>query len=87
MTHTVFHYPALTDVSSEAEKLGVFLPLKQDPAALFEPLALGKHKAANRIAFQPMEGTDGTLDGAPGEIESGRDPFDLDLLVAMTEVE
>ena len=67
MTHTVFHYPTLADVSSEAEKLGVFLPLCQDTATLFEPLALGKRIVSNRIAFQPMEGTDGTEDGAPGE--------------------
>ena len=67
MTHTVFHYPTLADASKEAEKLGVFLPLRQDTAALFAPLAIGNHAASNRIAFQPMEGTDGTLDGAPGE--------------------
>ena len=72
MTHTVFHYPSLTDVRCEAEKVGVFLPLKQDTAPLFEPLAMGKRTVSNRIAFQPMEGTDGTLDGAPGEMTRRR---------------
>ena len=72
MTHTLFHYPTLADAKSEAEKLGVFLPLRQDTAALFEPLAIGKHVASNRIAFQPMEGTDGTEDGAPGTLTRRR---------------
>ena len=72
MAHTVFHYPSLADVHSEAEKLGVFLPLRQDTAPLFEPLAIGKHSVSNRIAFQPMEGTDGTEDGAPGEMTRRR---------------
>ncbi|MBR4333937.1 MAG: flavin oxidoreductase/NADH oxidase, partial [Clostridia bacterium] len=72
MTHTLFHYPTLADANGEAEKLGVFLPLRQDTAALFAPLAIGKHAAANRIAFQPMEGTDGTEDGAPGALTRRR---------------
>ncbi len=67
MEHTAFHYSTLDALAAEAEKLGVFLPLRQVTAPLFEPLALGKRVASNRIAFQPMEGTDGTLDGAPGD--------------------
>lgn len=72
MTHTLFHYSTLADAGGEAEKLGVFLPLRQDTAALFAPLAIGKHVASNRIAFQPMEGTDGTEDGAPGPLTRRR---------------
>ncbi len=72
MPHTVFHYPALRDVRCEAEKLKVFLPLREDTAPLFEPLAVGNRAVSNRIAFQPMEGTDGTLDGAPGELTRRR---------------
>ena len=68
MKHEAFHYPTLDDVRAESKKLHAFLPLSDDTQALFQPLTLGNVQAANRIAFQPMEGTDGTEDGAPGEL-------------------
>ncbi|MDO5377513.1 MAG: flavin oxidoreductase/NADH oxidase [Clostridia bacterium] len=68
MLHETFHYDTLSDVRETAEKLGAFLPLSLNTKALFAPLALGAHTAPNRIAFQPMEGTDGAEDGAPGEL-------------------
>ena len=67
MQHAAFHYPTIGVLKQEAEKLHAFLPLSSDTSALFHPLTLGTHTADNRIAFQPMEGTDGTEDGAPGE--------------------
>ena len=68
MRHEAFHYPALTDIRTESKKLNAFLPLSEDVSTLFEALPLAGKQAANRIAFQPMEGTDGTEDGAPGEL-------------------
>lgn len=68
MLHAAFHYPTLEDIKKEAEMLGVFLPLSQDVSPLFEALAIGSRRAENRVAFQPMEGTDGTEDGTPGEL-------------------
>ena len=67
MQHATFHYPTIGVLKQEAEKLHAFLPLSSDTSALFQPLTLGTHTADNRIAFQPMEGTDGTEGGAPGE--------------------
>ena len=68
MAHVSFHYPTLEALQEEAEKVGAFLPLSLDTAdTLFRPLSLGSVTAQNRIAFQPMEGTDGTEEGAPGE--------------------
>lgn len=67
MPHEMFHYRSLEEVRQRAEELSAFLPLSADTNALFAPLAVGARTAANRIAFQPMEGTDGTADGAPGE--------------------
>ena len=72
MRFEAFHYPTLDDLRNEAEKLGVFLPLSQDVKPLFQALQIGSHTAQNRIAFQPMEGTDGTEDGAPGELTRRR---------------
>ncbi|MBQ8092052.1 MAG: flavin oxidoreductase/NADH oxidase [Clostridia bacterium] len=72
MKHTVFHYHTLSEVKQEAEKLQVFLPLSEDTATLFQPLTFGEKTADNRIAFLPMEGTDGTETGAPGELTCRR---------------
>ena len=67
MAHTKFHYPTLEDLKTEAEGLNAFLPLAEKTDCLFTPLSLGGRTVENRIAFQPMEGTDGTSTGAPGE--------------------
>ena len=67
MAHEMFHYHSLREVRDTADALLAFLPLSEDVSCLFSPLTVGSRMAANRFAFQPMEGTDGTLDGAPGE--------------------
>ena len=72
MAHEAFHYQSLADVRSTSDALGTSLPLSEDLSALFAPLTIGGHTANNRIAFQPMEGTDGTADGAPGELTRRR---------------
>lgn len=68
MKHETFHYPTLDAVRETAESLNAFLPLAQDLSPLYQPLRLGNKTADNRIAFQPMEGTDGTDTGAPGPL-------------------
>lgn len=61
-------------ISSRAEleqanaALGGTLPFDDDLSPLREPLVLGSHTAPNRIAYQAMEGCDGTPEGAPGEL-------------------
>lgn len=72
MAHETFHYQTLSEVRAAAEALGTPLPLSEDISALFAPLSVGGHTVNNRIAFQPMEGTDGTADGAPGELTCRR---------------
>ena len=68
MLHETFHYPTLDSLRAAAAKAQADLPLQEDMAPLYQPLTLGAAIAPNRIAFQPMEGTDGTEDGAPGEL-------------------
>lgn len=68
MRHETFHYPTLDSLRAAAAALAIELPLTEDLSPLFRPLPLGSCTAANRIAFQPMEGTDGTAEGAPGEL-------------------
>lgn len=68
MKHETFHYKTLQDAAEKAGQLGVYLPLSEDVQPLLKPLDLAGHRLDNRIAFQAMEGTDGTEDGAPGEM-------------------
>ena len=68
MKHEKFHYRSLAEVSAMAQELDAFLPLQEDLSPLFQPLQIGDKTAANRIALQPMEGTDGLADGTPGEL-------------------
>lgn len=68
MPHESFHYRTLGEVREQAQALSAFVPLSEDLSALYAPLSLGVKSADNRIAFQPMEGTDGTQDGAPGPL-------------------
>ena len=68
MAHETFHYKSWADVEQTAKEQGVTLPGSENYAVLARPLTIGAHTAANRIALQPMEGTDGTEGGAPGEL-------------------
>ncbi len=66
MPHETFHYPTLKAVQDTASSLNTFLPLSEEIPSVFAPLNLGGRMIENRIAFQPMEGSDGTEEGAPG---------------------
>ena len=68
MLHETFHYPTLDSLRAAAAEVKADLPLQEDVSPLFRPLPLGAKAAPNRIAFQPMEGTDGTEGGAPGKL-------------------
>lgn len=68
MTHTKFHYASLDDIRAEQASAGCSFPLNDDLSSLKSPLSVAGRTLKNRIAIQPMEGSDGTLSGAPGEL-------------------
>ena len=73
MKHETFHYRSLDEVRRKKDELYAFLPLSDDMSCLFDPLkADGNVTFQNRLFLQPMEGTDGTTDGAPGELTRRR---------------
>ncbi len=72
MKHETYHYSTWQEVLSACRDFEPFLPYSENVNVLFEPLKIGKHTSVNRIALQPMEGTDGTEDGAPGELTQRR---------------
>lgn len=61
-----FHSPA--DLAAATARLGLDLSLADDFAPLFQSAAIGPLRVGNRLCVQPMEGCDGTLDGAPDEL-------------------
>lgn len=72
MEHVKFHYTSLEEVRQEAARLNVELPLSSDLAILQQPLTVEGRTLANRLAIQPMEGCDGTADGAPDTLTRRR---------------
>ena len=50
------------------QELPASIPYSEDTGILSSPIALGAHTVPNRICYQPMEGCDGTRDGAPDEL-------------------
>ena len=71
MEHKTFAYQTLDCVREEAERLEAFIPLSDDLSILARPLTVGGQSGLelkNRLIIQPMEGCDGTADGAPDEL-------------------
>lgn len=67
MEHERFHYKDLDTLRDTLGTLHAELPLSEDLAVLNTPVSFAGLTAVNRIAIQPMEGCDGTADGAPDE--------------------
>ncbi|MDQ3347661.1 MAG: NADH:flavin oxidoreductase [Acidobacteriota bacterium] len=55
-------------LEAEIGRLGVQIRLEPDIQASLTPIAIGSRTAGNRFAIHPMEGCDGTLEGAPDEL-------------------
>ncbi len=53
---------------TDKRDLPASIPYAEDTSVLASPISLGAHMLANRICYQPMEGCDGTRDGAPDEL-------------------
>ena len=52
----------------QSAEAGVEFPVASDCSILKTPLKIGSKTIANRIAYQPMEGCDGTREGVPDEL-------------------
>lgn len=65
MQHVKFHYQTLEALREELDKTGIRLPLSEDMGILSQPVSFAGKTLPNRLAIQPMEGCDGTAEGAP----------------------
>lgn len=63
-----FKYKSPADLVDDARRLGADLPMTDDWSHLWQNCQVGGRTVGNRCCIQPMEGCDGTLDGAPDEL-------------------
>ena len=68
MEHKKFTYKHLDELKEDIALSGVELPVSERLDILKTSLPLCKKELPNRLAIHPMEGCDGTLEGAPGEL-------------------
>ena len=55
-------------LENEVAALGLAIRFEDDIQASLQPLTIANRAVGNRFAIHPMEGCDGTLDGAPDEL-------------------
>jgi 2,4-dienoyl-CoA reductase (NADPH2) len=66
--HERFRFRTARGLLEKAEALGVALPFSKNIEALFAPATIGRATVPNRLAVQPMEGSDADARGAPSEL-------------------
>jgi len=66
--HERFHYRTVEEIAADVERLGLDLGLQDRLEPLFKPVPVGGLVAPNSMAVHPMEGCDGTREGAPDEL-------------------
>jgi len=67
-THAPFRLADLDDLRAAIDELGLDLAVEEDISRLARPLEIAGRPVPNSMAIQPMEGCDGTAEGAPGEL-------------------
>ncbi len=63
--HEQFDFDSWAEIEAALEELGLSLPYAEDLAALAGPVTAGPLQMPNAIATHPVEGCDGSADGAP----------------------
>jgi NADPH2 dehydrogenase len=63
-----FKFHSVAKIRDECSRLGIDLRFSEDLTPLFQSAQVGFHRVGNRFCVQPMEGCDGTLEGAPDEL-------------------
>lgn len=66
--HTPFRFSNLDELREAIEQLGLDIPIEEDTSWLAKPLTVAGRTIPNSMAVHPMEGCDGTTEGAPDEL-------------------
>ncbi|MCX8052421.1 MAG: NAD(P)-binding protein, partial [Armatimonadetes bacterium] len=67
-THAPFRLATLDDLREAVLELGLDIPVDEDTSILKEPVVIKGRTVTNSMAIHPMEGCDGTVDGAPDDL-------------------
>ena len=68
MEHQKFNYRHLDELREDLFRMHLELPVSEQLEVLKAPLQVGDKLLHNRLSIHPMEGCDGTAEGAPGEL-------------------
>jgi len=68
MIDTRFNYKNLDDIAGECLHRHLSIPFQKEIDILYEPLEIAGRALGNHLAIHPMEGSDATPDGKPGEL-------------------
>ena len=68
MLHKKFSYKHIDELREDVIRAGVELPISENLDVLKETLSLYGKTIPNRMVIHPMEGSDGTAEGAPDEL-------------------
>jgi len=60
-----FNYQSIEDIKNEIKEMGLDIPFSDNLDYLSRQVKIGNFTLANSMAINPMEGTDGMLDGSP----------------------
>lgn len=63
-----FNYQSVEDFKGEIKEMGLNIPFSNNLDALSKQVKIGSFTLPNSLAINPMEGTDGKLDGSPDEL-------------------
>ena len=66
--HSPFRFHNLDELRSAIHELDLDIAVQEDIACLTRPVRVGGRTIPNSMIVQPMEGCDGTADGAPGDL-------------------
>lgn len=66
--HTPFRFATIDDLRDAIDSLGLNISLEQDTSFLARSINIAGHTIPNSMSVHPMEGCDGTADGAPGPL-------------------
>ena len=65
--HEKFHYKTAESLISQADLLGVHIPLSSDTSFLGEKMKFGSAEIRNRLGIAPMESASSLPDGSPSD--------------------
>lgn len=67
-----FYIHSLEALRCEITRLGITIPLEEDPSTLARPFTMGGKVIPNRFCAQPISGGDALVDGRPGPLARRR---------------